>query len=86
MSPSFHQESQMPISVTDDELAAIMDLATPIPLASRDDYLRSVAHRIEQHTGPVGIGTINAICRDVQREFFRPPDLTRGSDFSKYRR
>jgi len=33
----------------------------------------------------IGDGTVHRIFMSVQRQYFAPPDLSRGNDFSKYR-
>jgi hypothetical protein len=43
----------MPLALTDDELAAVMDAARPIPPRLRDEFLRDVADTLAQHSRAV---------------------------------
>jgi hypothetical protein len=62
------------IRLSDSELQAVMDAAAPLEPRMRDAFLRSVAHAL---TGrEVGPGLVARTCREVQREFFDPPDLS----------
>jgi hypothetical protein len=63
------------ISLSDDELSAITDAARPLPPKLRSEFLQAVAAEIEQRhqRGP---GAIYRACRELQRKFFDPPNLT----------
>jgi hypothetical protein len=63
------------ISLSDDELTAITDAARPLPPKMRGEFLQAVAAEIEQHhqRGP---GAIYRACRELQRRFFDPPNLS----------
>jgi hypothetical protein len=52
----------------------------------RDPFLRAVAHALQQDcVGEIGPGTVARVCRELQRQFFSPPDFARASGSSKYR-
>jgi len=63
-----------PISLTDSELAAIMDAARPLSPSGRDQFLRRVAEAIcvlpER-----GDGAIHRAIRSVWRDCYDAPDL-----------
>jgi hypothetical protein len=67
-----------PISLTDDELTAIMDAARPLQPRDRDRFLRQIAEAIVAM--PVrGPGAIHRAIRSVWREHFDAPDLRTGT-------
>jgi hypothetical protein len=63
-----------PISLTDNELTAIMDAARPLQPRDRDRFLRQIAEAIVAmpERGP---GAIHRAIRSVWREYFDAPDL-----------
>jgi hypothetical protein len=63
------------IALDDDELDAVMAATRPLPPRARGEFLRAVAAEIEQHhqRGP---GAVYRACRELQRKFFDPPDLS----------
>jgi hypothetical protein len=65
-----------PLSLSDDEMAAIMAAAHPLARERRDAFLRAVAADLGSapERGP---GVLHRIIRAVQRQFFDPPDLSR---------
>jgi len=75
----------MPLNISDDELAAIMNAAQPLPLESRDGFLQAVAARLGQCTD-VGPGLVHRVCADEQKRFFDPPDLARSAGTPKWAR
>ena len=64
-----------PISLSDAELTAISDAARPLPPKLRSEFLQAVAAEIEQRQQR-GPGAIYRACRELQRKYFDPPDLT----------
>jgi hypothetical protein len=75
-----------PLRLSDDELDAVFDAARPIDPDLRDPFLRAVAHALQQDcAGEIGPGTGARVCRELQRQFFSPPDFARASGSSKYR-
>ena len=65
-----------PIRLSDDELDSVLAAARPIAIERRDAFLQHVA--AELRSREIGPGLVARICREVQREFFDPPDLHRG--------
>jgi hypothetical protein len=66
-----------PIRLTDEELAAILVAARPLPIDLRDPFLQAVAHALSGKK-MIGPGVVHQVCRELQRQFFDPPDLSRG--------
>jgi hypothetical protein len=73
-----------PIKLTDGELAAVFDAARPLPVDLRDPFLQAVAHALAGRKD-IGPGVVFQTCRELQRQFFAPPDLSRGKDYSRWR-
>jgi hypothetical protein len=63
------------ISLSDDELSAITDAARPLRPKLRGEFLKAVAAEIEQNR-QCGPGAIYRACRELQRKFFDPPNLS----------
>jgi hypothetical protein len=57
----------MPLSLSDDELAALMTAARPIPPRDRDQFLRDVAVELAKYP-EVGPGIIGRVCSKLQRQ------------------
>jgi hypothetical protein len=66
-----------PISLSDDELAAVLAAARPLERGQRDGFLQAVAAELKARGPILGPGTVNSAIRAVQRRFFDPPDLSR---------
>jgi hypothetical protein len=62
-----------PITLSDDELSAVLAAARPIPPDRRDGFLRELALAL-QH-GQLGPGALHRAIVAVQRKYFDPPDL-----------
>jgi hypothetical protein len=74
-----------PIRLSDAELDAVFAAARPLDVDLHDAFLRAVAHALQQDcAGEVGPGTVARVCRELQRQFFHPPDFGPGTT-SKYR-
>jgi hypothetical protein len=73
-----------PIKLSDSELDAVMAAARPLPIDLRDPFLHDVAHELSGRA-EIGPGTVARTCRELQRQFFAPPDLSRSNDTSKFR-
>jgi hypothetical protein len=73
-----------PIKLSDDELSAVLAAARPLPVDLRDPFLHAVAHELSGRA-EVGPGVVHRVCRELQRQFFSPPNLSRSNDTSKYR-
>jgi hypothetical protein len=64
------------LSLSDDELQTIMNLAQPIAPALRDPFLRAVATALGKFPpDALGPGLINRVARPLQKEFLHPPSL-----------
>ena len=63
------------ISLEDDEMSAVLDAARPLPPKLRSEFLQAVATEIE-HQPQRGPGAVYRACRDLQRKYFDPPDLS----------
>jgi hypothetical protein len=75
-----------PIRLTDSELDAVMAAARPLDPDLRDPFLRAVANALQGQT-VIGPGVVARTCAELQREFFRPPELQHAVGAqSKYRR
>jgi hypothetical protein len=72
----------MPLRLSDAELDIVMAAARPIRPHARDAFLQHVADQLS--TCPeIGPGIVAKACREAQRKFFDPPELSH--DSSKYR-
>ena len=74
----------MPLKLSDDELAAVFDAARPLPVDLREPFLLAVAHALG-NGGEIGPGLVHRTVRELQRQFFDPPDLARTAGTSKWR-
>jgi hypothetical protein len=72
------------LSLTDDELDVVFNLARPLEPAMRDPFLRSVAIELERYP-EIGVGLVFRVGRQLQREFLRPPAAHGPAVMSKYR-
>ena len=63
------------ISLSDAELTAVLDACKPLRPGDRDPFLRALAQELgrEPQLGP---GVIHRVARNLQRQFFDPPDLS----------
>jgi hypothetical protein len=59
------------ISLSDSELAAVMDAARPIPPRDRDQFLRDVANELARYP-EVGPGVIGRVVAKTQRAHLAP--------------
>ena len=58
----------MPLSLTDDEYAAVQAAAAPIHPHQRDDFLRALAAELERHPA-TGVRLVHRLCADLQRRY-----------------
>jgi hypothetical protein len=70
------------IRLSDAELDAVFLAARPLAVRDRDDFLQEVANALAG-CSEIGPGTVAKACREAQRKFFDPPELSH--DVSKYR-
>ena len=66
------------ISLSDDELAAVMDAARPIPARDRDAFLRDVAVELAKYA-ELGPGIIARVVGKIQRQHLNPPRYAHGT-------
>jgi hypothetical protein len=71
----------MPISLTDSQIDAVFAAARPLEPLDRSRFLKDVAAELAGIADP-GDGTVAKICRQIQRRYFDPPQLT---ESGKYR-
>jgi hypothetical protein len=57
------------LSLTDEELAAVMDVAAAIPVGKRDAFLQALAVEFARYEGVLGVGLISRIGRALQAQF-----------------
>jgi hypothetical protein len=62
------------LSLSDDELEAVMAAAVPLAPRSRDVFLREVAAELRRYQD-IGPGLVGRVCRELQRKHFDPPNL-----------
>jgi hypothetical protein len=68
----------MPLELSDNEMALLTELAAPIDRRLRPDFLRAVAVELEARPSAIGEGAIHRIARQVQRQFWQPPQFGEG--------
>jgi hypothetical protein len=65
-----------PISLSDEQLSAVMRAAAVLLPADRDPFLRALAHRLRGET-ELGDGVVYLAIRELMRRggFFKPPHI-----------
>jgi hypothetical protein len=63
--------SELPLSLTDAEITAIMSAARPLQPQDRSRFIEIVSRQLKGKL--VGDGLLHRICREAQREVFAPP-------------
>ena len=74
-----------PLSLSDSQMTAILTAAEPLPPDLRSPFLAACAHAL-QGREPLGDGLVFRTIKELQREFFRAPDLSRGRTEPRSRR
>jgi hypothetical protein len=74
-----------PLALNDNELDTVMAAARPLAPDLRDPFLHAVAHALAGRD-VVSPGTVHQVCRELQREFFDPPDFNGNAGGGKYGR
>jgi hypothetical protein len=59
------------IALSNDELAAVMTAAAPIPPRDRDQFLRDVASELSRHP-ELGPGIVGRVTAKIQRQHLAP--------------
>jgi hypothetical protein len=62
-----------PLSLTDEEMVAVMDAAAPIDPAQRDAFLRDIAIELSKCPEQIGPGSVYRTVREVQRRYVVTP-------------
>jgi len=63
------------VSLSDSELNVIMDAARPLLVQARREFLAALAAELEGQR-QLGPGIVHRVCRDLQRRYFDPPNLS----------
>jgi hypothetical protein len=58
----------MPLSLSDDEFAAVQAAAGPIHPPQRSAFLQALAIELERHP-VVGLGLVHRLCADLQKRY-----------------
>ena len=66
-----------PIAFTDEEMSLLINLSGPIAPAARPAFLDAVAAAVEAKGQPSGAGLVHQVGRQVQRQFWEPPQTRR---------
>jgi hypothetical protein len=61
----------MPLSLSDDELAAVMQAAAPLPPRDREAFLVDVAGELANYP-EIGPGVVHRVVRQIQRQHLAP--------------
>ena len=59
------------LSLTDDQLATVMNAAEPLLPADRSRFLQAVATALDGQE--IGDGVVARTCREIQSRYFHPP-------------
>jgi hypothetical protein len=73
-----------PLALSDAQLDIVFRLAAPLLAADRSAFLEDVARALGE-LPEVGDGIVARICAQVQRKYWRPPELGHGGGGRKYR-
>ena len=67
-----------PINFTDEEMELLLSLCQPIEQHLRPQFLSAVATELEASGQADGPGLVHRVARQVQRQFWEPPQLREG--------
>jgi hypothetical protein len=73
-----------PLALSDSQLDIIFRLAAPLLETDRSAFLEDVARALGG-LPEVGDGIVARTCAQVQKKYWRPPELAGGSGSGKYR-
>ena len=76
--------SPRPIALTFDQLDIVMAACAPLEPPDRSAFLLLLASRL-RGLETIGDGLIAKTCRELQAQFWHPPDLSRAAGASKWR-
>ena len=74
----------MPLALSDSQLDAVMRAASVLNIYDRDEFLRAVAHELAGRE--LGDGIVGRVCAELQKRFWRPPEIDGKPHGSKYAR
>lgn len=63
-----------PLALTDAQIAAVMALARPLSPDQRSRFLELLAAKLNGQR-ELGDGAIYRLCRELQRQYFEPPEF-----------
>ena len=59
----------MPLSLSDDELDVVMNLAAPLPPQNRNNFLEAIAAELQARGAEVGPGAVHRIASELQGRY-----------------
>jgi hypothetical protein len=65
-----------PIAFTDEEMSLLINLSGPIAPAARPAFMDAVAAAVEAKGQPSGVGLVHQVGRQIQKQFWDPPQLS----------
>ena len=65
-----------PLALSDSQMDAVLRAAEPLLLCDRGPFLIALAGMLRNEPQPLGDGAVFRACRELQREFFKPPTAT----------
>jgi hypothetical protein len=73
------------ISLSDEEMDAITELAAPILPSHRGAFLEAVAVELQAHPDAIGVGSISRVGRQLQPRFLRHPSAVQARGPARHR-
>ena len=77
--------SPRPLALDDAQITTIMRSARVLAPRDRDEFMRSVAQVLQQQP-ELGDGIVARVCREVQRRYWRAPEVEARGAGGKYSR
>jgi len=72
------------IALSDSQLDTVMRAAQALHVSDRDPFLRAVAFALAGRE--IGDGTVGRVCAELQKRFWRPPEIDGRNNGGKYGR
>jgi hypothetical protein len=72
------------LALSDNQLETVMRAAGVLNIYDRDEFLRAVAHELAGRE--LGDGIVGRVCAELQKRFWRPPELDGRTAGGKYAR
>jgi hypothetical protein len=82
--PGGSADGGKPVSLSDEQLTAIMSATAPLDPPDRSAFLAAIAAELRQHPAELGDGDIHRAIAAIQKRYFRPPDLARRAGAGKW--